>query len=303
MRVRALSFRNTSDTSQLLRKECTYPCRRKGRARSVVGASVSQSLASCPQSSKAPNGYTYAGDRFDRHGEIVVGRVESFGARLRDAELVKVVVGWTEVDVRASGVTLAVPRSGPCGSRCALGSFELKDNHDVQVKGDRYYRNPSPPALLRPALSRGHNLAVASTFSPTKTPYLPTATSTASRVRTAYDVTLPITRHRKAYARHHQLSPQRQQRGRSRRHEEIPRCGQGSDVRAATSQEAESCTSAPPHPTRPTHHRPHHCRDRRLRRQQGLLRPASAPLNSDTMQGHGFRHGNARGIGGVSRPG
>jgi hypothetical protein len=168
MRVRAISFRQSSDASQLVRKECTYPCQRKGRARPVVGASVSQSLASCPQSSRAPNGYTYSGNRFDRHGEMLVGRVESFGSRLRDAELVKVVVGWTEVDVRASGVTLAVPRSGPCVSRCALGSFELKDNHYVQVKGDKYHRNPSPPALIRPALSRGDDFAVASTSHPPK---------------------------------------------------------------------------------------------------------------------------------------
>jgi hypothetical protein len=63
--------------------------------------------------------------------------VESSGARLRVAERVKVVDGWSEVDVRASGVTMALPRQAEARAPAQrFGSCELKDNHYIQVKGD-----------------------------------------------------------------------------------------------------------------------------------------------------------------------
>jgi hypothetical protein len=50
---------------------------------------------------------------------------------------VKVVVGWTEVDVGASGVTMALPRQAEARAPALrFGSCELRDSHDNKVKGD-----------------------------------------------------------------------------------------------------------------------------------------------------------------------
>jgi len=117
-----------------------------------------------------------------------------------------------------------------------------------------------------------------------------------------YDVTRPNPRPPAAYARHRLLSPRQQcgrSRSRSRRHEEGPRSRRRPDVRRATPQEAPGHAPVAPHPARPVHRRPHHRRDGRLRRLQGLLRPAAAARHRDTMQDYRLRHGAAGGAGGV----
>jgi hypothetical protein len=84
-------------------------------------------LASCLLLPRAPNGCTYAGNRLESHDEVFVGGVESSGARMRVAELVKVVDGWTEVDVRVGGVTgFTAPSRGPSARAALLGAVNSK---------------------------------------------------------------------------------------------------------------------------------------------------------------------------------
>jgi hypothetical protein len=67
-------------------------------------------------------------------------------------ELVKFVGCWTEVDVRASGVTLALPAKtkGPC-ARAVPGELRpQRPIHGIQVKGDNTARPSRPRQSARP---------------------------------------------------------------------------------------------------------------------------------------------------------
>lgn len=79
-------------------------------------------------------------------------RVSGRGCGVR--ELVKCVGCWTEVDVRASGVTWALrlccQDRGPVRPRSACGAAPSKTRHSIQVKGDNTARPSRPRQSARP---------------------------------------------------------------------------------------------------------------------------------------------------------
>jgi hypothetical protein len=239
--------------------------------------------------SKAFNGSTYAGNRFEGHFEIGLRGVESVAAGRAGCG------SWWRSSARRlklvmSGVTIL---AFGC-KRCKHTASQPPPQSRLRsTRRDKLPR--SSPTPLRPLPPRRNLPTVAVKailISPIPAPpsYSRVACAhapLASHLHIARHGTFAASATRVAYARPY-FSRQCQQWRRYRRHEATS-CGRRAEPWTTRCEEAKGPTPATAHAARPAHRRPHQHRLWRFWRQQRLLQPAAEPRNRYTMQDHWLR--------------